>query len=323
MTVLIKVLDNIDKTMALKIFLLCFDIFVLSVIFFLFARRENAKRREGVSLGYVNISIAVFLILLFIPYALYADMKYIEPNWIQIEKIYIRSEKFPAGLERLKIVQISDLHMREAGFRERSLIKKVNRLKPDIIVITGDFLGGEKYLANMLSTISKLRAKKGIYAILGDDCMDALGGEALEDMGVPVLEDESIRIPLNDKKGIWIIGLRRGSNNQDVERAAYAGVNFSDITVLLMHNPDFINSLGYVSRENTDLVLAGDTHGGGQIGLAFIRKMSPSIYKHNKYISGLYNLRGVPLYVNRGIGVINKDFRFFCRPEITLITFKR
>ena len=69
-------------------------------------------------------------------------------------------------------------------------------------------------------------------------------------------------------------------------------------------------------------MLAGNTQ-GGQVGVKFIRDLSDfASEKLGEFISGLYKVKGTYLYVNRGIGVSERNIRFLCRPEVTVFVFK-
>ncbi len=304
-----------------------YAIVTISSIFALLIWRNACKRRKSISLVRV---INIVLIIITIPFVLsYVTIIYpffIEPNWIQIEKLTIKNPNFPDDLKNLKIIHITDPHIEREGFRERSLAKKINALKPDLILITGDFITEKKFLNPMISTLSKLKAKKGIYGVLGDNDIAAFRGNngiailknRFKGINIHILDNESVRIPLNAKEGLWLIGFTKPYINWKIVEYTYSGVNFLEPKILLAHQQQIMNK-DYIDKEYADLVLVGDTH-GTQIGLAFIRRLFPYVNEMHKYIAGLYHVNGVPLYVNRGIGLRIDSFRLFCRPEITLIT---
>lgn len=312
------------QTLIFKMVVVISNIFLLLAVFLLYVLKERFKNSRK-TVKSLNAGLIFCLALMVAQYAVYVDARYLEPNWIKVERLRIENQDFPDELSKLKLVHISDLHIWKEGFRERSLIAKINALKPDIIVITGDFLYRDrrKNVSAAMSVLSALRAAKGIYGVFGDADLDMFGADiagfktALHSAGVHILDNENIRIPLGNGEGLWLIGLTRGVVNKEALRLAYSGVNLSQPKILLCHYPTVVDS-GYINPENVDLLLAGDTH-GGQTGLKFLRDSSAMVRK-NKYISGLFNIKGVPLYVNRGIGMSHKNIRFFCRPEITLIT---
>jgi predicted MPP superfamily phosphohydrolase len=258
-------------------------------------------------------------------------MQYIEPNWIKVEKIKIKNTSFPESLSTFKLIQISDLHIKSYGIRERQMVRILNTIKPNIILITGDLISEKKHLSKALFTLAQLKPKNGVFVVMGDNDKDAFGSNnikefktALLDIGIKVLDDESLRIPLNKKDGLWIIGITNPQPDNELIKAAYAGVNLNEPIIIFTHYPEVADS-EFINKKNSNLILAGGSH-GGQIGIPFILKFFDKASEF-KYVSGLYNVRGMPLYVNRGIGTSGDGpmdtFRLFCRPEITLITLEK
>ncbi len=305
--------------MILKLFIILFNIVVPFFVLFLFLRKGGGARRAG---GIIFLSS-----LLLIQYVIYVDAQYIEPNWIKMDKLVIKNGRFPDGLEKLKIALIADLHIKGYGFREWDMVRKVNALKPDVILIAGDFLSDRKYLPVLASILSKLDAKKGVYGVLGDNDIDAFGVSGIEEFksvlesaGVHILDNSNVRIPVNGGANIRIIGIASCKPSKEAVMSAYSGVDMSDPKIVLSHYPENVDS-GYFDPGNTDLLLAGGTH-GGQVGIPLFVHL---FYKDEeiKYLSGLFRVNGVNLYVNRGIATVgdtNVDtVRFLCRPEITVI----
>lgn len=313
------------KTEILKIAAVAFNVAALLAIFILAAWSHKNGYPEGRRYpAYIRFTISSLVFALLLQYAIYIDAKYIEPNWIKIDKITINNSRFPDSLSRLKIAHISDLHITRFGLRENMMIKKINRLKPDIIFITGDFINSKKDTLIAMSVLERLKSSKGIYAVFGNTDRHAFPGRhidelkaALKNAGVIALENENRRVSIDAKSGLWIVGLSGKDIDTESRRKVFDGVNFKEPKVVLSHYPTSID-YGYLNSGNADLVLAGDTH-GAQIGIPFLRAFS-SQTEDLKYVSGLYNIKGVPLYVNRGIGMRHKNVRFLCRPEITIIT---
>ncbi len=276
-----------------------------------------------------SISILVLLaplaaVLIILPYS-----RFIEPNWIEVTKVTIRSDKFTPEVSKLKIVQISDLHIERIGYKEKKLLTIVNELKPDIVFITGDFVTYRKNLDLCLLFLSKIKAKKGIYAILGNhDYYQFHEPELipkLNQAGVTVIRYGNLKLDLGQGQKIWIVGLsdhyatlaRYGQPH--FLRDAFAMIPVEDIKIFLTHNPD-VAALDALKEYRPDLILAGHTH-GGQFGIDMIRKYY-WYAERSEYMSGLYKVNGMPLYVNRGIGTITKPVRFFARPEVTVIRLR-
>ena len=89
--------------------------------------------------------------------------------------------------------------------------------------------------------------------------------------------------------------------------------------LLLSHNPDYAEALGESPR--VDLMLCGHTH-GGQFRLPFIGPLRVPI-RHRKYAAGLAQGPRCPVYTSVGLGMVGMRCRFYCRPELPVITLRR
>jgi uncharacterized protein len=99
---------------------------------------------------------------------------------------------------------------------------------------------------------------------------------------------------------------------------ALDGIPDDAATVLLAHEPDYADTVAIDQR--VSLQLSGHSH-GGQVRLPFYGALAlPWLGEH--YDMGLYDIDGLKLYVNRGVGMIAPYVRFNCRPEITEITLR-
>jgi uncharacterized protein len=250
---------------------------------------------------------------------------------LEILELTIKLPRLPDAFAGMKIVQISDFHFREfteAAFL-RAVVRRVNDLAPDLVVLTGDFVSNKPlgnrigikmgyHCAELLSHIEcPLR-----YAILGNH--DALVSsravtDALLTHGIPVLANGFVPLE-RDGQRIWLAGTKDAlMQKPDLATALPSGRKPDrEPLILLSHEPDYAD---YAVGRQIDLVLSGHTH-GGQILLPFIPPLLlPEL--GTKYVHGLFRLRdGMQLYVNRGIGAVNLPFRFRCPPEITAITLQ-
>lgn len=243
----------------------------------------------------------------------------LEPRWIEIKNISINVHALPKRFEGMTIAQLSDIHHCKYVSREfiKNCVRKVNALSPDIVALTGDFVYGSKeFISSVAEELSELKAKEGVFAVLGNhDNKDETTG-ALAEKGIRVLINE--HIPLYRKKDyLFIAGvddLWAGKLNIETT------LNGTDDKpkILLCHNPDAIEK---IKHTNVDFVMAGHTH-GGQVCLPLYGP--PVVYSKfgARYASGLFHEGKTIMYVNKGIGVSNFPIRFFARPEITLFTLQ-
>ncbi len=257
------------------------------------------------------------------------DMYLIEPNWIKTERVVISDPELAQIMEGTKVVQISDVHLKKIGFREKELIEKVNDLKPDILFITGDFFSSVKdkdaddqYRA-IFDLVKSFKVSIGIYGVLGnyDDYLIRYPErlKELRSAGIDILHDENRKVLLSNDKMFWLAGSSYDSyhDNTSSFKNALESIPPKAPVILLNHYPDVFEKA--VNAE-INLVLVGHTH-GGQIGVPFLIHISHYANK-SRFMSGLFSSGKTQMYVNRGIGTTVFPVRFLCRPEITVFDFR-
>jgi predicted MPP superfamily phosphohydrolase len=252
----------------------------------------------------------------------------IEPHWVEIVERPLAIPGLPEPLIGKRLIQLSDLHVGpivDQSFLLHSA-ETVGSLKPDVMVITGDFMSCEldEQVPRVAELIDALpRPPLGTLAILGNHdyghhfkqtpVANALAG-ALERRDVQVLRNDVAEV-----SGLQFAGVDDlWSGNFDPERAL-AQLDSSRPTVALCHNPDGVDQPQW--QDFRGWILAGHTH-GGQCKAPFLRP--PLLPVRNKrYVAGEYELaEGRRLYINRGLGYLRR-VRFNCRPEITAFTLER
>jgi len=243
----------------------------------------------------------------------------LEPRWLELKKVSINIHTLPKQFEGITIAQLSDIHHCKYVTREfiKKCVRKVNALYPDIIALTGDFVYGSKeFISSVAEELAELKAKEGVFAVLGNhDCKDDTA-DILSKKGIRVLINE--HIPLYRKKDyLFIAGVDDlWEGKLDLETTLNGTDNKPKI--LLCHNPDAIE---IIKHTGVDFVMAGHTH-GGQVCLPLYGP--PVVYSKfgTRYASGLFHEGKTIMYVNKGIGVSVFPIRFFARPEITLFTLQ-
>jgi hypothetical protein len=265
--------------------------------------------------------------------ALYAGE--VERHWVQISRQDVHIPGLAAAFDGMRIAQLSDIHLDEytEPFFLRDAVQRVNRLKPDAVFLTGDYVtwgfstrdfarGAAWQCANILSGLDCSKR----YAILGNhDVMvgTELVTSALSDNGMTVLTNSCLPVERSGSR-FWLAGLDDPlEGNPDPDLAIPAAIrNIPDEpVVLLCHAPDYADDLlAYPAGKAVAVMLSGHTH-GGQVRLPFVGAMQlPPMGK--KFIEGWFRLEGLQLYVNRGLGSVGVPFRFDCPPEITLFTLR-
>lgn len=263
-------------------------------------------------------------------FALYAGE--IARHEMNIVQRSIAIDRLPASFHGFRIVQLSDIHLdefTEPFFFER-IVRQVNALKPDLVLLTGDFitLGSLTFIASQHAArrcaeiISTLECKER-FAILGNHDVGVSAPmviHALATNGTPVLVNQHVAM---DRKGdrLWLAGVADpGTSHPDLNEAIPPAPGAP--LILMAHEPDYADLvLQHPRAASVSLMLSGHSH-GGQIRLPFLGPLIlPSLGK--KYVEGHFNFGSMQLYVNRGIGTVGLPFRLNCPPEITVITLEQ
>lgn len=265
--------------------------------------------------------------------ALYAGE--IERHWIEITRRDIFLPGLPGVFDGFRVAQISDIHMDEftEPFFLREAVNHINRLNPDAVFLTGDYvtyellpkrfsIGPAWHCARLLNQLQCPNR----YAVLGNH--DVMIGRkqviaALAANGISVLDNAYLPIERAGAR-FWLAGLDDPVVGEpDPGAAIPASIrNLShEPIVLLCHAPDYAdNLLALPEGRAIALMLSGHTH-GGQVRLPFVGAVvHPGLGR--KYVEGWFRFGDLQLYVNRGLGTVGVPFRFNCPPEITLLTLR-
>lgn len=229
----------------------------------------------------------------------------------------------PEAFEGFRIAFISDLHYKSL-FKEQGLNSLVNLLiaqKADVLLMGGDYQEGCEYVEPLFAALSRVKTPMGTYGVMGNNdyerCHDDIV-RTMEHYGMRVLEHK-VDTLRKDGQQILIAGVR---NPFDLARNGVSPslvLSPKDFVILLVHTPDYIED---VSIANTDLALAGHTH-GGQVRIFGVAPILPSHYG-NRFVTGLaYNSAKIPLIVTNGIGTSQVPIRIGAPAEIVVITLHR
>jgi predicted MPP superfamily phosphohydrolase len=232
------------------------------------------------------------------------------------------------ALPRLRIAQISDIHIGQNLTREQLLrfVERANGVEADILCITGDIADNARAdLARFLPLLAKLRAKRAVVAILGNH--DHYAGAARVEEALQrhtdfiVLRDAHVTIDV-DGKPLHIVGLDdRGVDwARGVPAVPYLGAVLASLppqepVLVLSHRPDVFAQCADLG---VGLTLSGHTH-GGQVALPspFGRPINAARMV-TRFDRGLFRKNGSVLYVNNGLGVTAQRVRLCTPREISV-----
>ncbi|MEN6521626.1 MAG: metallophosphoesterase [Armatimonadota bacterium] len=247
------------------------------------------------------------------------DMFVYEPRHIELNTYYVPVQNLPQGLDGLRVVQMSDLHL--GATTSNGIISKAvdiaNSARPDIVVLTGDFVTYHESASIPLSRIlSGLHPRIGTYAVLGNHDYDVgkeIVTDALNKCGIQVLVNRSMQ----PARGLYIVGMDDPHGGKPDAKAAFTGIDENKCYIMLAHTPEQV----YRLKDHHGLLLTGHTH-GGQVRLPWMSGRMVPGYVNGRYIAGWYLDGELRTYVNRGIGMTNVPIRFRCRPEVTVFVLK-
>lgn len=261
-------------------------------------------------------------ILFFIPVAAalaivgYGFFAALDPR---VERLEIRSAKIPKEMGRIRVVQISDVHvgLLVRGERLAVMLRKVREAAPDVLVCTGDLVDGQgDNLAKAAAQFREINPPLGKFAVTGNHEFYAGIDQSLDFIaksGFIILRGEIatvagvIDLAGVDDPAIRLFSLyRKLSDREVISRGGGSG----RFTILLKHQP----LLEEDAPGAFDLQLSGHTHKGQIFPFSLVTRL---VFP---YHSGSFPLaNGALLHVSRGTGTWGPPVRFLSLPEITVI----
>jgi predicted MPP superfamily phosphohydrolase len=248
---------------------------------------------------------------------------FVEPNRLQVEELTVRFPAWPNPAPPLRLVHVSDLQTVGSCERESRAAELINAFRPDLIVITGDYIAGpfgdpEPAIAAARAFVGSLRARLGIVCVSGHSETESLRRRVLDGLDVHYLNNEELELDLSGASGprrLRIFGApAHGLDLARFEPRREPGL----VTLFVSHVPDV--SWDLIGR-GVDLHLAGHTHGGQIVvpgfGPPVILSQLPRSLARDLHPFGDHWLN-----VNPGIGMEGHHaprIRFLCPPEIDCI----
>lgn len=237
---------------------------------------------------------------------------FIEADWLSETRIEVDTAKLPAG-KRLRIVHLSDLHVDHARPLFDEVRTRVNALKPDLLVFTGDSLNDREGLPAFQALLSGVEAPVGRFAVRGNHDtgfwaeVDLFGGGVATE-----LKGQSEDRPAAN---LSICGAPYDSPH--ALRDCLAATAPGRFVIAAYHTPDLAESM---RQHPPDLYLAGHTH-GGQVRMPFYGALITLSDFDKKYEMGRAAFGPTTIFVSRGVGVEPEAprIRFLCRPEVAVI----
>ena len=282
------------------------------------ARPRGNSNRYQPRWFWVGGAVVALLVAIFVAYS------FVEPFMLKVKEVTFTSADLPKAFDGTRVVFISDIH-RGPFFsqdRVRSLVSKVNALKPDLILLGGDYVYEDpvKYSESCFQELARLNAPEGCFAVLGNH-------DYGKDVGPSTRAIQNAGITLLDNRGVWIDkGNERirlgGVGDYDVDNPDIApiirGTAPGDFVLLVSHNPAFVREL---KPGQVDLMLSGHTHGGQ---VTFFGLWAPVLPREvgQKLRTGVVKTDATTVIISNGVGTIFPPIRFFARPDIVVVTLR-
>jgi uncharacterized protein len=284
------------------------------------AATPDPARREFLKKGVGMAAATPFIVS---GYGALLERRQFEVDHFDISVLGLSSE-----LAHLTVVQLTDIHVGPFMPPEElaEYVEAVNRLKPDIIALTGDFVtGSESEVGPCVESLAQLKARYGVFACIGNHDIYARAEDKLEhqfaEKGIQTLRNnaKNIRIAGSKLSVLGIDDLERG--RPDLRRAlAICERKPGEVKILLSHRPEIFPE---AARGDIDLVLSGHYH-GGQVKLSPAARSLSVARLLTPYAEGLFRLarpghgagKTAHLFVSRGIGITGVPIRINCPPQI-------
>lgn len=269
--------------------------------------------------------LITIIIILTIILSLLVYSRFIGTTGLKTNEIPIETNNIMKNYNGLKIVHFSDIHYKKVitNKRVKQLISEINRIKPDIVLFTGDLIDKNYKIDNqeinfLIEELSKIKSTYGNYAIIGDNDkeIDTIKNIYIQSNFKLLNNEETIIYNSNNEK-ISLIGLNTLSYNKDNIKKLIEKKEPDTYRIVLLHEPDYIKDL---LNNNIDLILSGHSI-NGSINIPLIKNiLLPKGAK--KYYKTYYKIDNTTIYISNGIGVNNINFRLFNHPSINFYRFK-
>lgn len=265
--------------------------------------------------------IKISIIVLILVFASLYYMRFIETKMLKVKEVKVESTKIKENLSGLKIVHFSDLHykMSTDDADMKKIVKKINELKADIIVFTGDLLDSnaiyeDKDFEILEKYLKKLNATNKKYYVKGNHDYDFNEVDLiLENADFISLNNKDDYIYEKDNEKIYISGLGSKIKEDFHQEESFINQEENVFSITLFHEPDNILDL---TNKTIDLALTGHSH-NNQINIPGISSLF-LVEGAKKYYNSYYYVNNTHLYINQGIGTSMYRLRLFAPPTINL-----
>ena len=260
----------------------------------------------------------IYLCLALLAVHLFVRGTMIEPYDLLLRHRQVPVADLPAEFDGLRLLHLTDLHLRSDARYEKRLLASVALAEADLILLTGDYVDHPRRLYSLRQVAETLADGRQVIAVLGDNALEEPERiqSVLEETGITVLRTESIALDRQGKT-LHVAGIDDPHFASSDLAGALATV--SSPCILLSHSAEIFPE---AKAAGVDLLLCGHTH-GGQVCLPYWGALYTNDRLGRRYASGLIREGSLHIHVSTGVGYAKLRLRLFCPPEVVCLTLRR
>lgn len=284
---------------------------------------KDVKKKKS----HIFIKLLLLILIIVLLFILYS--KYIGVKGLIVKEYRVESDILTENFSGIKIIHFSDLLYKSTVDKDdiKKMVNRMNELKPDIVVFTGDLVDISKKITEddknfLIKELSSINAKISKYAIYGDyDFSFKYYDEIMNKSGFKMLNNSYDEIYYKNNDNIYIVGIPSSIKANDSLQKAYEFYSDKDrkYIITLVHDGKTIKYLDNSSYE-TDLILGGHSLNGSIVipfyGGIFIDDASYKYYDE-QYKKGITNI-----FISSGLGTKKYNYRFNNKPSFNLYRLK-
>ena len=272
----------------------------------------------------MNRSIYLYISLLFLLASCSSTQRFSFRGAERIKKYDFYHKDIPVAFDGFRIAFVSDFHyksiLQEAGLDK--LVLQLQDIKADVFLMGGDYKEGCENIPELFAKLAAVKTRFGTIGVMGNNDYETCYDQIVKEMnrnGMRVLEHQCDTLAIG-KEQIVVAGVRNPFNLKENGVSPTLSLKPEDFVILLTHTPDYVDD---VDISNTDLALAGHTHGGQVTVFGLFAPVLPSHYGQHFRTGLKKNKAGIPVIITNGIGTSQKAIRMFAPSEVVLIVLHR
>ena len=278
-------------------------------------KEEKKEKRKKITAKIIKIVIIIIILIS----SIFIYMHFVGTKGLKVKEYKVESNKLPDSFTGFKIVHFSDLYyLTTINEKEmKNVVKKINELKPDIVVFTGDLIDNTKDIEKndtdfLIKQLNKIDAKIGKYAIKGEQDYTNAYNQVMSKTNFKVISNSYELIYYKGNTPILLTGMNSCIKKNCDSSNAFSFNEIDNLyTISLIHEPDALKD---IINNKPDLVLAGHSL-NGQIRLPLIGGLIKQEYANN-YNEPKYEIKNTKLFISGGLGTNKYEFRLFNHPSI-------